>query len=331
MAAITVTAQQASQPAGDPARAQEIMKLARAAIGDEAKLAGLKSLTAAGSSRRVFGEREMQSEVEIEMVMPDKLRRTTSSSPFPGADFQQIEVISGGQVWTDLISSMPTPGGPGGGPGDVARGGPGGGPGGRQIGMMAGGMPGMSEEQRHMFLKTDLTRLLLGILLAPPPSVQVEYAWIGEAKAPDGVADVIQVKGPGDAKSMLYIDRTTHRVLMVSYRGRPLRMMTRGVGGGPGGPGGPGAAGPGGAQPGAGGQMTPEEREKRRKEFEEQMAKQPDVDYFLRFGDHKQVSGLTLPHLVTRATGDQTSEQWAIKYKLNASIKPERFEKKEKK
>ena len=177
-----------------------------------------------------------------------------------------------------------------------------------------------------MFLKTDLTRLLLGILLAPPPSVQVEYAWIGEAKAPDGVADVIQVKGPGDAKSMLYIDRATHRVLMVSYRGRPFRMMTRPAGGGPGGPG-----GPGGAQPGAGAQMTPEEREKRRKEFEEQMAKQPDVDYFLRFGDHKQVSGLTLPHLVTRATGDQTSEQWGIKYKVNASIKPERFEKKEKK
>ena len=111
MAAITVTAQQASQPAGDPARAQEILKLARAAIGDEAKLAGLKSLTAAGSSRRVFGEREIQSEVEIEIAMPDKLRRTTTSSPFPGADFQQIEVISGGQVWTDMISSMPTPGG----------------------------------------------------------------------------------------------------------------------------------------------------------------------------------------------------------------------------
>ena len=332
MAALGVAAQQGAKPqeaqvpAGDPARAQEILKLARAAIGDESKLAGLKSLTAAGSSRRVFGEREMQSEVEIEMVMPDKLRRTTASNPFPGAEFQQIEVITGDQMWTDMVSSMPTQGGTGGGPG--------GGPGGRAMGMMTGGMPGMTEEQRNLFLKADLTRLLLGILIAPPPSVQVEYAWIGEAKAPDGVADVIQVKGPGDAKSMLYIDRNTHRVLMVSYRGRPLRMMMRpGGGGGQRGPGGQGAPGgaPGGAGPGAAQPVTPEEREKRLKELQEQMAKEPDVDYFLRFGDHKQVSGLTLPHLVTRATGDQTSEQWAIKYKVNSNIKPERFEKKEKK
>jgi len=85
-----------------------------------------------------------------------------------------------------------------------------------------------------------------------------------------------------------------------------------------------------GQQAGGPPQMTPEEREKRMKELQEQIAKAPDVDFFYRFGDYKPVNGLNLPHLITRATADQTTEEWVLKYKINPNIKADRFVKKQK-
>jgi hypothetical protein len=368
------------------AKAQEILKQARAAIGDESKIAGLKSISIAGSSRRVFGERETVSEVELEALMPDKIRRSTLVTPFPGAEIQNIEVSNGDQVWTDFVSNMPQgmgggPGGPGGGQRVMVVGGggggdrvtvPGGGPGGPGGGpqmIMAGG--GGDEASRHLAVKTEFTRIFLGFLAAPPANVHVEYTLIGEAKAPDGVADVIEVKGPGENKTRLYIDQATHRLLMLSYKGKDPSSLMRG-GRGPGGPGGarpqgapgqggsnsqgPGAPaegprpagstqGPGNAPAGApaGGQgqqgqpqMTPEEREARRqaqmKQMQEAMAKLPDVDFFWRFADYKSEGGLTLPRLVTKSTGGKINEEWQIsKIKLNPNIKADKFEKKEKK
>jgi hypothetical protein len=296
------------QNADPVARAAEIINQARAAIGDEAKLKGLQSLTAAGTSRRVFGEREITSEITLELLLPDKIKRTSVSAPFPGAEFTVVEAINGDQVWTDFNSTMPAgPGGPGG---------PGGGMG--RFGGMGGGGGG-NEANRQLQLKAELTRTLLGILLAAPAGVPVEYKWIGEAKAPDGSADVIEVKGPGDSVSRLFIDQQTHRILMLGYRGKNLQGVMRGRGG-QGGPGG------GGGQP-----PSPEEQEKRRREIQEAIAKAPDVDFFWRFSDYKAFNGLTLPTRLTKATGDQLNEEWEIKYKINPGLKPDKFEKKEKK
>jgi len=338
VASLTALGQQIVVPADSAARAREIIKQVRAAIGDEAKLNSLKSLTASGSSRRVFGEREVQTEIELDVVVPDKVRRSTTTSPFPGADFQQIDVINGEQVWSDFISSAPMGGGPGGGDNVRFGGGGGGGGGFNRVGIPGGaGGPGGDEASRQMATRVEFTRLMLGLLAAPPAAVQVEYSYIGEAKAPDGVADVIEVKGPGDSKTRLFIDRNTHHILMLSFRGKDMRQMMRGRGGQPGG-GQPRAQGQGQGQGQAQGQgagqaqMTPEEREKRRQEMQDAIAKLPDVDYFWRFGDYKSEGGLNLPHLVTKATGDQLNEEWQIsKLKINPNIKPDRFEKKEKK
>jgi len=39
---------------------------------------------------------------------------------------------------------------------------------------------------------------------------------------------------------------------------------------------------------------------------------------------------LNLRHLITRATADQTTEEWVLKYKINPNIKADRFVKKQK-
>lgn len=301
-------------------RAQAIIKQARTAIADESKLSGLKSLTAQGTSRRMFGERQIETEVELDLVMPDKIRRSTTTTPFPGADIQQIEVLNGGEVWTDLISNMPPGGGGGRGPGGRGMGG---------FGGAMGGGPGGGDESTRV--KLEFTRLLIGLLGAPPAGAQVTYNYIGETKVLDAVTDVIEVAGPGENKTKVFVDRATHQIILISYRGKDFRQMQQMRPGG-----GQGGGQRGGRQPGAqpGGQppqpeITPEERERRIQEMQERMAKLPDIDYFLRFSEYKSVGGLNLPHLVIRMTGDQVNEEWTIgKYKVNATIKPDKFEKK---
>src|SRR5262245_47602285 len=157
-------------------KAAEILKQARAAIGDEAKLKALQSLSFSGSSRRVFNERETNSEIEFEFLLPDKVKRTSIfASPFSGPDITSTitstEVINGDQVWFE--SSAPQ-GGPGGGSGGRmgprGPGGPGGGPG------------GFTPEMRQNVTRTDFLRLLLGILVTAPAAIKAEYSYAGEAK-----------------------------------------------------------------------------------------------------------------------------------------------------
>jgi hypothetical protein len=304
-------------------KAAEVLKQARAAIGDEAKLKALQSLSFSGSSRRVFNERETNSEIEFEFLLPDKVKRTSIfASPFSGPDttstMTSTEVINGDQVWFE--SSAP-------------QGGPGGGPGGRMGPRGPGGPGGFTPEMRQNVTRTDFLRLLLGILVTAPAAIKAEYSYVGEAKASDGTADVVEVKGPENSVSRIFVDQKTHRVIMISYRGRNFQGMR---GGGRGGPGQPQGQQPGqqsrqqpGQQPEQRPELTPEERENRRREIAEQMARTPEVDFFIRFAEYKNVNGLSLPHLITRSTGSTINEELAInKYKINPKLNPDKFVKK---
>jgi len=44
--------------------------------------------------------------------------------------------------------------------------------------------------------------------------------------------------------------------------------------------------------------------------------------------DYKVVNGIKLPHLITRGSGDQVTEEWEIKgYKINPNLKADTFKK----
>ncbi|HYE71856.1 MAG TPA: hypothetical protein VEF04_00940, partial [Blastocatellia bacterium] len=212
------------------AKAQEVLKQARAAIGDEAKLKALQSLSASGSFRRAQGEREVNGEIEFDILTPDKIRLSmTTLAPF---EITQISAINGDLVWTDFSSAM---GGPGGGPG---------GGGFRMMGPDANDPQG--RERQNNNTRANLLRMELALLLLSPSTLPLEYSYAAEAQTPEGKADVIDVSGPGNFKARLVIDQATHRLFMLSYKGRQLR-FNRGPGG-PGGPGGGPGAGPGGGQ-----------------------------------------------------------------------------------
>ncbi len=59
-----------TEPQAD--RAQKVLKQARAALGGEAKLKAIQSLSAAGKYRRIIQDRDISGEVEVEMLLPDK-------------------------------------------------------------------------------------------------------------------------------------------------------------------------------------------------------------------------------------------------------------------
>ena len=73
--------------------------------------------------------------------------------------------------------------------------------------------------------------------------------------------------------------------------------------------------------------LTPEQRAEIDKHMKEAAATPPKmIEYRMFFADYREVSGISLPHRITRSTGEKTTEEWEIKdYKVNPNIKADRF------
>src|SRR5262245_59931051 len=240
MAAITLPALALAQAPDAKAKAEQILKQARAAIGDEKKLKELQGLSITGTARTSAGERQMESELEIEMLIPDKIKKTTTNQ-----FITQINALNGDQNWNDFIPGVGG-GGPGGG---FVRfgGGPGGpgGPGG-QGGMFGQNSPMASYMQLQQ--RRELYQRMVGWLLTAPPSAQVEFAFVGEAPGPEGSKlNVLDGKGANRFNVRLYFDQQTNQLIGLSYKVKQMGRGTRG----PGGPGGPGGDRGGQRQQGA--------------------------------------------------------------------------------
>lgn len=300
LAPLAVVTQVAAQPQTDP-KIDEVLKAARAAMGGEAALAKVQSTTVTGSARRVMGEREMTSDVTLDLLLPDKYKRTEDMG-FPGGpSFTRVSAVNGADTWDDATNR---------GGGAMRFGGPGG-PGGPGAGQGQGqGQGQFTEEDRQRFRDMQAKRMhgelaryaLIWFLKSDAP-----MTYSGVAEAPDGKADVIEIKPEGAAPMKLFVDQETHKPLMLTYEGVLPRMFFRG-----GGQGGQNAQRP-----------TPEEIEKMRKEPPQQ------VTYEVHFSEYKKVDGVLLPHLITQSVNGKVTEEFTIeKYKLNSPLKPEQFVKK---
>lgn len=320
-----------AQAADAKAKAEQILKQARAAIGDEKKLKELQAISITGAQRQTFGDRQMENEIQLDLILPDKIMQTTN-----GQFGTRINTLNGDQVWNDFVPAMSAGGGGGfmvrmGGPG--GPGGPGAGPGAQN--------PQMAE-YFQLQQRRDLYLAMIGLLLTAPPVAQLQYSYLGEAPGPEGgKLDVLEGKGASGLALRLFFDQQSHQLIGLSYKTKNMRQMMGGRGpGGPGGPGGQRPQGQGGDQGSAqGGQrqqgqrpeLTPEERERRMKEFQERFEKAPEVEYRWAFADHKSVSGLNLPHRITKIEGGTPNEEWEIsKIKINPKLSPDKFVKKEK-
>jgi hypothetical protein len=287
-------------------QAMEVLQQVRAALGGEATLNGVKTLSLEGPFMRAMGPRQMEGTSTLIFVLPDRLRRSEEMEMPGGASVERIAVLAGETAWDDVQN----------------RGGMGGGmmmmrleqgPGGQQMD------PQALEQMRARRMKGELQRWRLALLASgdQPPT----YA--GVAESAEGKADVLELKDDRGQAVRLFIDQQTHMPLMLSFSEVRPRMM---LSGGPGGrgPGGPGARGQG-AQAG-----PPPDREEIRRRMEAEGPPKPStVNMYL--AEYRSVDGVMLPHKLTQSVDGQPAEEWTIeKVKINPAVKPELFERKAK-
>ena len=177
--------------------------------------------------------------------------------------------------------------------------------------------------------KQEFARLTLGMFAASLPAFPLEFTSAGQAEAPDGKADVIDVKGADGFAAKLFADSRTHLPLMLTWMAREPLVLSMG------GPGRAGSAGGGGTTitygAGQGGSATPGDRnqmlqdlEARRKEAE---AKLRTVEYRLYYSDYKDVAGIKVPHTLQRSIDGKPSEEVTLeKVRVNVKIDAKKFE-----
>jgi len=282
--------------ANDDARAQEILKQARQAIGGDEQLQKIQGLQINGQYRRMFGDRQMGGDREISISLPNKyLVEDAMNTGGLSTAMINFRGLNGDKAWS---------GNSGGGGGMVFRIA---GPGGQQA------SPEQMEEMLRRIYTAEFSRYLLAIILTPPPSLTVEYKYAGESDVEDVQADVIDVSGPNNFAVRVFFDKKSHMPLLLSYRGPKPRIMTMT------------------RQAGSG--SKPEDVAKARAEAEKKMqaetpAAPEEVDFYIRMTDYKKVGGVTLPYKLTFLTENEVSEEFEIsKYQLNPQFKADRFEK----
>ncbi len=273
---------------------------------------------AEGAERRPpwMGQQQAEGDLSLDVLLPDKVRREETLA-FPGRP--PITIVAGADGDAGWFRTEGTPFGRGFGGGRVP-GGPGGFGGPDGMGPRRGpGRPGeegagpderrLSPEERRAAaarrLHAETSRILLGVLLDAPGD-EASFKFAGEAEAPDGKADVLDVTTASGLTGRLFLDASTHLPLMLTYEETPPRRRLRRS---------EAAASPSGDVAEA---PSPSPALPGRK-----------VEVTLYFADHRPAGGLQLPFSIRRAVDGHVVEEWEIKkWTVNPSLKPDRFREK---
>ena len=314
--------------AQDVAKGAALIADARKALGGDEKIRGVKTLQAKGDFKRTAGQNTISGELQVQLALPDKLRRDEDLSPPGGGPaIVRTQVLNGAEIW-DENSGGGGFGFRGAGPDGGGRDGGGGFGFGRGDGPRAGGQrrdaadqppaaagqPGQGrggrqfdpEQIRQLQIRQrqeELARFTLAFLLTTTDPV----SWVGVAESPDGKADVVEVKPADGAATRIFLDQATHLPVMLTWQGfaPPVGFGRRG------------GRGDGSAAP-----VAPADRPAA-------PPRPQQATLRMTLGDYKTVNGIKLPHLMTRGVNDQTNEEWTVSsYRINPTFKGDTFTKK---
>jgi hypothetical protein len=300
----------AAAPAPSDAKSIELLAQVRKAIGGEAKIEALKTVSFEGTYRRLVGEQDMSGDLELYFGFPDKFQRVEqlpNFGPNPGPRIAQT--LNGAEGWAGPLGPVPGgaafrfggPGGPGGGPGGAGGpGGPGGQRGGRNFDPVT--------RVRQLYWRTSLA-----MFPGTAATSGLTFTYVGKAESPDGEAEVLDAKGAGNFAARLFVDAKTHLPVMLTYQDRDVTQMRF-------------------QRPQRKEGETDEQmRERLRAEREAAGPPPPPkmVDYSMFITDHKDVGGVKIPHHITVQTGDKPTEEWDLKKaKVNPKLDDEQFKRK---
>ena len=281
-------------------RAEELLAQARAAIGEESKIKAVKSLSLAGKIVRSPAAVDMKIEVELDFLFPDKyVKREKNHLQFGTANI--ISALNGETAWLDRSSSN-----------EMIR---------------FEGFSQKDADERKPVLRAEAARWILALLLRTPNWAPLEFpyggkgdaknnlqiyhrhigfAYAGEADADGKRADLIHVQGGDGFQARLFLDKKTHRLVMMSYTGKLVGSKRK--------------------------QLTTDENGN---VSESESGSGSDVagvkadEVRVRFTDYRPVDGIQMPHRVAFQSGEGIKEEWELtKIQLNAPLTPEIFNKK---
>jgi hypothetical protein len=199
LAAAALAAAQAPVPdAASVVEAVKFLAATREALGGEKRLAAVRTFVASGRTQQLRGNNLVPIEFEIACELPDRYRRTDE---IPA---QESGPTSIGFADDDLIQV----------PAIAAL-------------LSRGGSPPTPEQQaaarraRVLGTKQDFARLTLGMFAGSFSSYPLTFTYAGRAEAPQGHADVIDVKGPQNFALRLFINSETHLPILVSWQTPP--------------------------------------------------------------------------------------------------------------
>ena len=308
----TIAAATAQTPAE---RAEKVLAEARAAMGGDT-LASVKTVVASGQTRRVRGNNLVPIEFEIMLELPDKYLR---ADEFPAED---TDPTSSGFNGDALIQIPPPAASPAGRSVGAAAAPPA-----QARGEARGAAPDL-RRARVNSLKQDFARLWLGLFASSPSAFPLTFSYAAVAKAPQGTADVLDVKGPGNFSARYFVHSTTRLPIMLSWTTPPTNVIVT-VPGQPA----PKTVAPGAvivegpAAPPAG--APKEEMDKYAKDVLalRSKAQATPVEHRLYFADYREVDGVRFPFRLRRAIGTTTTEETTFdRFRINTRIDPRKFE-----
>jgi hypothetical protein len=309
----------AAQAGDTSGEAAAILSAAREALGGEKRISAVKTVVLSGRTSQLQGDNLVPIEIEISIELPDKYVRT-DEIPARESGPSSRGFNGDGLIQTGEPPARGRGGPPPGAPTGAAR---------------AGGPPPAAKEASGpppnptVPLKQDFTRLTLGMFATSYSSYPLTFGYAGQAEAPEGKADVLDVKGAGNFSARFFIDSKTHLPLMLSWTTPPDLV--------------PVVAGqkpPANLAPGSVTFETPmpppeSASAEQKKQFEEEalaarkkaMASARPTEHRIYYADYRDTDGLKVPFRLRRAVGATTVEETLFdRYRINSKVDPRKFE-----
>lgn len=315
---LSVIGQQVTATRGDVERALELLKQARVAIGGESTIGSVQSLSINGKSNRHVqlpdqGDKQLDGVFELNMMLPDKMIRIeklTLGTP-NGNDHAQGVEEKDAQIKDVRVKVIRN----------------------------AEASQGQNAERQHNH--SEIAYYMLGLLLTPPPSFTASYNYVGEGNVEGARADIIEAQGANGFTMKLYLDKSTHLPLMMSYKGTlpriPIDREIK-VNGGSGTEEGSDVVIIRRHKAGEAGEELPKiivddkdinvdgPADRRKIVMSVPMSENAEIQ--VRFSDFRSVGGLLLPYTLTHVVNGRVETVWTVEsYEINSPSINDKFRK----
>jgi hypothetical protein len=281
---------------------------AREALGGDQALSAVKTFVATGRTKQIRGNNLVPIEFEVACELPSKYVRRDE------VPAQESEPTTSG-FNGDALIQFPRPSEP------------------PPVQVAGGARPAAPDPRkaRVATLKQDFVKLTLGMFAASFDAYPLAFSLFGQAEAPQGTADVIDVKGPDGLALRFFINSQTRLPIMVSWTTPATNVVLTD----------PANPAPANLAPGAIVVQAPprpapsapkDEQDKYAADVQalrkKALAEAKPIEHRLYYADYRDVGkGLKFPFRLRRSTAGETVEETNFDgFKINAKIDPRKFE-----